>query len=139
MKLSTYKKILQDAINNLAERIRQIEWRIKTIETYEQAIEDYKQNPENQDLTVIEKMQLEAEFDQAEKDQSSVEENIHELTDTEGKLGLNNPAVYKPFLANLKNLRRSPEAAKPVSHTEYHINSDYYDEEEEGDDDTTEL
>jgi Na+/phosphate symporter len=139
MKLSMYKKILQVAKKNHAEKICQIEWRIKIIETYERAIEDYKQNPEIHDLTNTEKTQLEKEFDHAdefnhvEEEQTSENEIFHELTDTERRLGLNNPAVYKPFLANLKNLRRPPDAAKPVSRTEYHINSD------DGDDDSTEI
>jgi hypothetical protein len=124
MKLSIYKKILQDAKKALAEKINQIEWRIKIIETYERAVEDYKQNPENLDITITEKIQLEKEFDRAEEDQTIVNENFIGLTEVERKLGLNNPAVYKPFLTNLKNLRRPPAAAKPVSHTEYHINSD---------------
>jgi site-specific recombinase XerC len=44
---------------------------------------------------------------------------------------INNPEVYKPFVTHLKDLRRPPAAAKPVSHTEYHLNS-------EDDDDSTE-
>ncbi|MDR0474451.1 MAG: hypothetical protein LBH43_12360 [Treponema sp.] len=133
MNLSMLKKILQDAKKSHADRIRQIEWHIKIIEIYERAIEDYKQNPENHDLTTTEKFQLEKEFDHAEEEQTNENENFHDLTDAERKMGLNNPAVYKPFVTNLKDLRRPPEAAKPVSHKEYHINSD--DEEEDGDDD----
>jgi hypothetical protein len=124
MKLSLYKKILQDAKKGLAEKIRQIEWRIKIIETYEQGIEDYKQNPENLDLTITKKIQLEKEFDHAEEDQTTVKKNFLGLTDAERKLGLNNPDVYRPFVTNLKSLRRPPAAAKPVTHTEYHINND---------------
>jgi hypothetical protein len=124
MKLSMYKKILQDAKKSHAEKISQIEWWIKIIETYEQAIEDYKQNPENLDLTITEKIQLEKEFDHAEEDQTSVKKSFLGLTDAERKLGLNNPEVYRPFVTNLKSLRRPPAAAKPVTHTEYHINSD---------------
>jgi hypothetical protein len=124
MKLSMYKEILQDSKKSHAEIISQIEWRIKIIETYERAIEDYKQNPENLDLSVTEKIQLEKEFDRTEEDQVIVNENFIGLTEVERKLGLNNPAVYKPFLTNLKNLRRPPPSAKSASHTEYHINSD---------------
>jgi hypothetical protein len=143
MNLSMLKKILQDAKKNHAEIIRQIEWHIKIIETYERAIEDYKQKPENHDLTTTKKIQLEKEFDHAEEfnyveeEQTKENENFDDLTDAERKMGLNNPAVYKPFVTNLKNLRRSPEAAKPVSHKEYHINSD--DGDEDDDDDSTEL
>jgi hypothetical protein len=123
MKLSMYKKILQDAKKGLVEKTSQIEWHIKIIETYERAIEDYKQNPENHDLTITKKIQLEKEFDRAEEDQTSVKKNFLGLTDAERKLGLNNPEVYRPFVTNLKSLRLPP-AAKPVTHTEYHINSD---------------
>jgi hypothetical protein len=124
MKLSMYKKILQDAKTCHAERIRQIEWHIKIIETYEKAVEEYKQNPENSDLTVTEKIQLEAEFDRAEEDQTRVNKNFIGLTELERKLGLNNPEVYKLFVKNLEYLRRPPAEAKPVSRKEYHINSD---------------
>jgi hypothetical protein len=123
MKLSMYKKILQDAKKGLVEKIRQIEWRIKIIDTYEQAIEDYKQNPENLELTTAKKIQLEKEFDYTEEDQTTVKKSFLGLTDAERKLGLNNPEVYRPFVTNLKSLRRPPEA-KPVTRTEYHINSD---------------
>jgi hypothetical protein len=123
MELSMYKKILQDAKKSHAEKICQIEWHIKIIETYERAVEDYKRNPENPDLTITEKTQLAKEFDRAEEDQTSVKENYLDSTDAKRKLGLNDPEVYKPFLTHLQNLRRPP-AAKPVSHTEYHINSD---------------
>jgi hypothetical protein len=131
MNLSMYKKILQDVKKSHTERIRQIEWYVKTIETYEQAMEDYKQNPENPDLTITEKTQLEKEFDSTEEDQTSVKDNFLDLTEAERKTGLNDPEVYKPFLTHLKNLRRPPEAVQPVSRTEYHINSD--------DDDSTEI
>jgi hypothetical protein len=119
-----YKKILQDAKKDHAEKICQIEWRIKIIETYERAIEDYKQNPENFDLSVTEKIQLEKEFGRTEEAQIIVDENFIGLTDVERKLGLNNPEVYKLFVTNLEYLRRPPPSAKPVSRTEYHINSD---------------
>jgi hypothetical protein len=119
-----YKKILQDAKKSYDEKICQIEWRIKIIETYEKAIEDYKQNPENLELTITEKIRLEKEFDHTEEDQTSVKKNFLGLTDAERRLGLNNPEVYRPFVTNLKSLRRPPAAAKPVTRTEYHINSD---------------
>jgi hypothetical protein len=124
MKLSMYKKILQDSKNGLIEEICQLEWRIKIIETYERAVEDYKQNPTSQGLTVTEEIQLEKEFDRTEEDHTGSKDNFLGLTDTERKLGLNNPEVYKPFVANLKSLRRPPAAAKPISRTEYHINGD---------------
>jgi hypothetical protein len=119
-----YKKILQDVKKSHAEKIRQIEWHIKLIETNEQAAEDYKQNPENIDLPITEKIQLNKEIDHAVEDQTSGNENSPDLTDAERKHGLNDPDVYKPFLTHLKDLRRPPEAAKPVTRTEYHINTD---------------
>jgi hypothetical protein len=124
MKLSMYKKILQDSKKGLIEEICQLEWRIKVIETYELAIEDYKQNPTGQGLTITEKIQLEKEFDRTEEDLTDSKKNFLGLTEAERKLGLNNPEVYRPFVTNLKSLRRPSAATKPISRTEYHINSD---------------
>jgi hypothetical protein len=122
MKLSMYKKIMQDSKKGLFKEIRRLEWLIKVIEIYERAVEDYKQDSTSQGLTITERILLEKEFDRTEEDHTDGKNNFLGLTDAERKLGINNPEVYKPFVTSLKSLRRPPAAAKPISHTEYHIN-----------------